>query len=233
MKAAIIIPARYDSTRFPGKPLALINGKPLIIWTCQAAARAGLPVYVATDSARIADRVRQDGYSVIMTDECRNGTERCALACDVLGDEIDIVVNWQGDSPLLPPQWAADLAEHLCRAEYGMAATVATTADAHPGMVEVSFGYHGEVKDFYRVEDGADDRRFMHVGLYAYWRAALKVYLRLEPSIREQREGLEQLRWPLNLMSIMLRPCPSYPMRECNEPGDRQILGDLLKQRIG
>jgi 3-deoxy-manno-octulosonate cytidylyltransferase (CMP-KDO synthetase) len=108
---AIIIPARYASTRYPGKPLVPLRGaqgraKTLIerSWQCAAAVAGHSGVWVATDDDRIADEVRGFGGEVVMTSpECRNGTERCADALHRLGNIADVVVNLQGDAPLSPP----------------------------------------------------------------------------------------------------------------------------------
>jgi 3-deoxy-manno-octulosonate cytidylyltransferase (CMP-KDO synthetase) len=113
----ILIPARYASSRYPGKPLVPLSGpdgiaKPLIQWTWEAgcAVPEADAVYVATDDARIYEAARGFGAEVIMTDEaCRNGTERCADALARAGIEPEIVVNLQGDAPLTPPWFLSDL----------------------------------------------------------------------------------------------------------------------------
>ena len=106
MKFRVIIPARYASTRFPGKPLADIAGKPMIVHVCERAAHAGAAtVHVATDDERVAAAVRAHGFKVVMTrDGHPSGTDRLAEAAEVLGlRDDDIVVNVQGDEPLIAP----------------------------------------------------------------------------------------------------------------------------------
>lgn len=123
-RTAIIIPARYASTRFPAKPLAQLRGpdgsKSLIQRSWEAAVATGLEnIYVATDHDDIAKEVKRFGGEVLMTsDTCRNGTERCAQAVEQLKD-IDIVVNLQGDAPLTPPWFIHDLLKGLFTRDAG------------------------------------------------------------------------------------------------------------------
>ncbi|MFN3937740.1 MAG: 3-deoxy-manno-octulosonate cytidylyltransferase [Gemmobacter sp.] len=123
--ACIVIPARYASTRYPGKPLALLRGaggtaRTLLersIMAARAAAGDAIPVHVATDDDRIADEATRIGAAVIMTDPaCRNGTERVAQAVARAGIDAEIVVNLQGDAPLTPPHFVTALVEAM-RAE--------------------------------------------------------------------------------------------------------------------
>lgn len=151
---AIVIPARYASTRYPGKPLAMLRGRdgharPLIERSWRAAmslamgeagmARAGVPgvegtglvgVWVATDDARIARAAGDFGAQVVMTSpQCRNGTERCAEALAQL-PQVDVVVNFQGDAPLTPAHWIPDLVEALAARPDAAMATAAQRASA-------------------------------------------------------------------------------------------------------
>lgn len=114
MTPLIIIPARYNSSRFPGKMLHQMNGQPLIFWTALQASLTGYDVVVATDDERIAEAVQSLPCDIVMTSpECRNGTERVAEAWECLGDEYgddwleqyDCVINWQGDNPLMPRRY--------------------------------------------------------------------------------------------------------------------------------
>ncbi|MDB5718101.1 MAG: kdsB, partial [Sphingomonas bacterium] len=122
-KVAIVIPARYASSRYPGKPLALLRGaggeaKPLIQRSWEAASRvAGIDaVYVATDDDRIRIAAEAFGARVLMTPEsCANGTERCAAALPLLDPDVEIVVNLQGDAPLTPAPFVEALVAHLRR----------------------------------------------------------------------------------------------------------------------
>lgn len=126
-RAAIIIPARMGSTRFPGKPLASLKGpdggtQPALSYTWEAAQAAAQRLgsqtacLVATDDAAIADFAREAGMDVVMTPlTCRNGTERCAAALDSLDESFDIIVNLQGDAPLTPPGMVLDVVDTLAR----------------------------------------------------------------------------------------------------------------------
>ena len=117
MDAVIVIPARYASTRYPGKPLADIRGasgraRSLIrrTWDSAREVEGTARVIVATDDVRIADAATAFGAEVMMTsDSCRNGTERCAEVAKQLGDSVGIIVNLQGDAPLTPPWFIRDL----------------------------------------------------------------------------------------------------------------------------
>ena len=221
MKAAVFIPARYASSRFPGKPLQPLTGRdgtrPLIqrTWDCAVAAVPAERVWVATDDDRIAEAVTGFGGQVVMTsDACRNGTERCADALDRLGIAPEIVVNVQGDSPLTPPWFVTGLIEALSGAPEMGVATPVLFADeqAHRRLREdraagrvggttAVFGtarqalyFSKEVLPF--VPDGAREPPvFHHVGLYAYRPEALARYRSWGPGVLEELEGLEQLRF--------------------------------------
>ena len=138
MSVSIIIPARYASTRYPGKPLVELKDKSGVSktliersWDAACAAVAARDVYVATDDERIADCVRGFGGQVIMTDPtCRNGTERCAQAVDVAGITSDIIVNLQGDAPLTPAWFVSDLIASMQKHPDDLVATPVLRCDA-------------------------------------------------------------------------------------------------------
>ena len=133
LKTVILIPARFASTRYPGKPLVDLKGaagtpKPLIRWSYEAACRVpGIAaVHVVTDDDRIAATVRNFGGSALMTSEhCRNGTERCAEALDQLDADVDLVVNFQGDALLTPSGFVTALVNQLDISPDSMVATPA------------------------------------------------------------------------------------------------------------
>ncbi len=206
MKFGVIIPARYASTRFPGKPLADLGGRPMIVRVCERAAASGAAsVHVATDDARIAEAVRASGHAVVMTRaDHASGTDRIAEAAARLGlADADIVVNVQGDEPLVPHALIAEVAQTL---EKKTAAQVATAchplrdeaALASPNVVKVVMDAQGYALYFsrsripYPREAGAACYR--HAGLYAYRAGFLGKYARLEPCQLEKAEALEQLR---------------------------------------
>jgi 3-deoxy-manno-octulosonate cytidylyltransferase (CMP-KDO synthetase) len=221
---AVIIPARYESTRFPGKPLAELCGatglaKTLIhrSWEAAASACGADRVWVATDDARIAETVRQFGGQVVMTsDRCRNGTERCAEAASEILDCPDIIVNFQGDAPLTPASLVEQLVESLADDPASAMATPALRcslstyehllADSTAGRVggtTVVFNVRNEALYFSKrilpyVPMGTaspSDHVHLHLGLYAYRRSHLLDYAAATPSDLELLEGLEQLRF--------------------------------------
>ena len=225
MSPIIIIPARYASTRYPGKPLVELRdgsgaAKTLIrrSWEAACAVLDPAEVHVATDDARIADHVADFGGQVIMTDpDCRNGTERCAQAAEVAGLEAEIVVNLQGDAPLTPSWFVADLIAAMQGDPACQVATPVLRCDAETlqnfrddraaGKVggttavfarDMTALYFSKEVIPYLPDDhdlSAEVPVFHHVGVYAYRRAALAQYAAATPTPLEGLEGLEQLRF--------------------------------------
>ena len=204
-QCAVIIPARYASTRFPGKPLALLAGKPMIrhVYEKVAASCAGL-VAVATDDQRIADAVAGFGGVAVMTSPAHpSGTDRIAEALTLLGGEYDLVVNVQGDEPLIPTSVIDELID-VMRADPGLPmATVAVPgnrATMTENNVKVVFGSDGNALYFSRSmipflrSGGTECGVWLHWGIYAYRRSALEKFVALPPGKLENAEKLEQLR---------------------------------------
>lgn len=221
----ILIPARYASKRYPGKPLVPLTGpdgvaKSLIqrTWEAACAVRGATRVAVATDDDRIADAARAFGAEVVMTSpDCRNGTERCAEALAGLDPEPGIVVNLQGDAPLTPPAFVealvdglakdpgADVATPVLRCDgAALAAFRAERAAGRVGGTTAVFAadrsglyFSKEVIPYDSVEYPANAPTpvYHHVGVYAYRPAALRAYAASEQGVLEDREGLEQLRF--------------------------------------
>jgi len=203
---SVIIPARYASSRFPGKPLADLRGKPMVVHACEQAAKSGAAsVHVATDDERIAAAVRAHGHEAVMTRaDHLSGTDRLAEAAERLGfaDER-IVVNLQGDEPLMDPGLIAEIAAALDAAREASLATAChpihdVAALSNPNVVKVVLDRHGYALYFSRAqipyprEAGGTWHR--HIGLYAYRTGFLKRYAALEPAPLERTEALEQLR---------------------------------------
>lgn len=202
----VVIPARYASTRFPGKPLADIAGKPMVVRVCERAAQSGAAgVHVATDDDRISDAVKSAGFAVVATrTDHPSGTDRIAEAARRLRLADDaVVVNVQGDEPLIDPRLVAGVAARLQeRAAASMASACHPIADeaemANPNVVKVVLDREGYALYFSRAHipypraGGAPTYR--HVGLYAYRVAFLREYAKLPPAPLEQAEALEQLR---------------------------------------
>lgn len=258
----MIIPARYASQRFPGKPLAMLRGadgaeRSLIERSWRAAtAVAGVDrIWVATDDARIADAVAGFGGQVAITPaQCRNGTERCAAALDVLGDIAPVVVNWQGDAPLTPDFIIPDLVRALADDRDAAMATPAVRCSAALYRHLVGDQEAGRVGGTTVVFDQAlhalyfskrvipyvssavtDAHRqvHLHLGVYAYRTAALRAYRPAAMSALEQLEGLEQLRF-LD-MGAPIRVVRYEPLEwdciELNNPEDVPAIEAVLQQR--
>jgi 3-deoxy-manno-octulosonate cytidylyltransferase (CMP-KDO synthetase) len=206
LKFQVIIPARYASTRFAGKPLADLQGKPMVVHVCERAKKSGAAaVHVATDDERIAAAVRAHGYSALMTRaDHPSGTDRLAEAAKKLRlKDSDIVVNVQGDEPLISPKLISQVARILAK---NRAASVSTACHAihdeaslaSPNVVKVVLDREGYALYFSRSRipfpREGDPKCYRHAGIYGYRVAFLKKYARLKPSPLEKSEALEQLR---------------------------------------
>jgi 3-deoxy-manno-octulosonate cytidylyltransferase (CMP-KDO synthetase) len=225
MSRAILIPARFQSTRYPGKPLVELKGasgeaKPLIQRSVEAARKvAGIDaVHVVTDDERIAECCAGFGASVLMTSpECRNGTERCAEALGQLGADVDLVINFQGDALLTPPGFVEALTARMDSDRDALVATPALRlrdaevralqaeeAAGRVGGTSVVVDGQGHALYFSKrliphlppgALDGGLSPVRLHVGVYAYRREALERYVAAPVSELEQLETLEQLRF--------------------------------------
>ena len=224
MNVVILIPARFASTRYPGKPLVELKGatatsKPLIQRSDEAAKRIpGVSgVFVTTDDERIAEACAGFEVGVVMTSpECRNGTERCAEALGSLHDP-DLVINFQGDALLTPPGFVTALIDHMSGNPDAMVATPAMRqrpaevralqaeeAAGRVGGTSVVTANDGRALYFskklipYLPEGVLDDEQSpvrLHIGVYAYRPQALTTYVATPPGQLEELEGLEQLRF--------------------------------------
>ena len=206
MKSVIVIPARYGSTRFPGKSLARLQGRPMIQWVWEAASRSRLSdtVIVATDDDRIADAAAKFGADVVMTKKShRSGTDRIAEVADKVSAQL--YVNVQGDEPLLSPAAVDDLIRGMMESPRIPIGTLAHRIESEaewrsPEVVKVVCNRHHEALyfsrsplPFQRVFD-PKMRLLRHVGIYAYRARALTEFVSLKPSPLELAESLEQLR---------------------------------------
>jgi 3-deoxy-manno-octulosonate cytidylyltransferase (CMP-KDO synthetase) len=196
----VVIPARYASTRLPGKPLHLLNGKPMIQWVWEAAVRAeGVEVLVATEDQRIVDAVWKFGGRAVMTSpDCASGTDRVAEAAAATSAEF--IINLQGDEPTFTPESVAIVAQALRRGE-GMA-TLDTPLDAalatDPNIVKVVKDARGYALYFSRSPLPYPRNPFAayrkHLGIYGYRRDILYRFVELPQTALEKAESLEQLR---------------------------------------
>lgn len=224
MTTVILIPARFASTRYPGKPLVELKGasgtpKSLIQRSWEAASRVPgvAAVHVVTDDERIRDAAKDFGASVIMTsDKCRNGTERCAEALGQLG-EAELVINLQGDALLTPPGFVTALIDHMAANPDAAVATPAMRqrssevralqaeeAAGRVGGTSVVTANDGRALYFSkklipylpsRALNGELSPVRLHIGIYAYRPHALDTYVATPVSELEELEGLEQLRF--------------------------------------
>lgn len=213
MSFVAIIPARFASTRLPGKPLVDIHGKPMVVHVMERALESGADrVIVATDHQQVADAVSAAGGEVCMTRaDHQSGTERLAEVIDryQFADET-IIVNVQGDEPMIPPVIVRQVAENLAKSEAGMAtlAVPITTAEEafNPNAVKVVRDARGYALYFSRAAIPWDRERFAtsrdtigetflrHIGIYGYRAGFIRRYVSWEPSPLEHIELLEQLR---------------------------------------
>lgn len=205
MKVLCVIPARYASTRLPGKPLSLIAGKPMIQRVYERACQATLPdeVVVATDNELVQKAVESFGGKVMMTSpDHPSGTDR--LAEVVLSyPDADVIVNVQGDEPMLPPEVIDRLAEAFADENLQMATLKTAMREEeydNPAAVKVVTDLNGYALYFsrsllpYPRKKPEDFKVFKHVGVYAYRRSFLLKYAALTPTPLERAESLEQLR---------------------------------------
>ena len=225
MSVLVVVPARYASTRYPGKPLVELKGatgasKSLIrrSWEAAMQVRGADRVVVATDDLRIKAAAEGFGAEVVMTSEsCVNGTERCAEAFDALGGGYEIVVNLQGDAPLTPPWFVEELIAGLKAHATAEVATPVLRCDGRAlngflsdrragrvGGTTAVFGQDRKALYFSKevipytgqsYPDDAETPVFHHVGVYAYRPSALAAYPRWARGPLEKLEGLEQLRF--------------------------------------
>ena len=233
MRSVIVIPARYASTRFPGKPLHLINGVSMLARTIAAACKAGQAtgarVLVATDDDRIAAHARELGAEPVMTDpDLPSGTDRCRAAAELAAPEADFIVNLQGDAPFTPPGHVSALIDNATRADV-VTPVINLTWEALEALREHKKSTPFSGTTCIRGEDGraiwfsknilpairseAELRAagplspvLQHVGLYGYSRKALDSIAALPPSRYEELEGLEQLRFIENGLSVYAVP---------------------------
>lgn len=207
-----IIPARYASTRFPGKPLIEILGKTMIQRVYEQAKKSTLlsDVYVATDDERIYKHVESFGGKVVYTKEDHpSGTDRCFEALANIGKSFDYVINIQGDEPFIDPS-QIDLLANVCDGNTELA-TLMIPVDSHEvlfdmGEVKITLNQNMEALYFSRMvipyikgkpqeEWHKHHNYFRHVGMYAYRNDVLEKVTKLKPSSLEMAESLEQLRW--------------------------------------
>ena len=234
MLFSIVIPARYASTRLPGKPLLEIAGKPMIQHVYERAVESGAEqVIIATDDKRIKQAAKWFGAEVCMTsDKHRSGTERLAEVIDTYDiDDNHIVINLQGDEPLLPPKCLQQVAQALDNDKDASVATLCTYMQSvdeifDPHAVKVVLDHNQHALYFTRAPVPWDREHFTdkpklteeqltvyrrHIGLYAYRAGFVKKYIQLPQTDLEKIESLEQLRVMWHGFSIVVPMAEEVP----------------------
>lgn len=213
MKVIGIIPSRYASTRFPGKPLVILGNKPIVQWVYEKAKSVLDEVYVATDDVRIAECVKSFGGKFIMTGECKSGTDRCYQAFCQIQEPCDVIVNIQGDEPFIHRSQLESIKSCFLLPETQIATLVQPFSEEdglealqNPNSPKVVLDKNGFALYFSRsiipYLRGVEQTQWLnrhlfykHIGLYAYRPQVLKEITSLPQSSLELAESLEQLRW--------------------------------------
>ncbi|MDE6339540.1 MAG: 3-deoxy-manno-octulosonate cytidylyltransferase [Muribaculaceae bacterium] len=218
MKYVVIIPARYESSRFPGKPLAKIGGEEMIVRVCKQVVKAGVEAVVATDDQRIFDCVEKAGFKAVMTSsDHRSGTERVEEAYRELHSDPDVVINVQGDEPFIQPEQIKKIIEIFEKNPEAQLATLCKKFDAQygfdalfdPNLVKVVYSENMKALYFSRsiipYVRKTDWKNWLkeadfhtHIGIYGYKAETLSRIVKLPESSLEKAESLEQLRWLQN-----------------------------------
>lgn len=246
-----IIPARYESSRFPGKPLVKIGSKSMIQRVYEQAILALCDVIIATDDERIIDEVKSfHGKAILTSPSHRSGTDRCFEAMTIYeqmsGKHVDAVINIQGDEPFINPKSIASLSNLIGRDHKNIVTLVKQIEDyselQQVSIPKVVLGKHGEALYFSRFpipyfrgnEPDSwlqNHKYYKHIGIYAYTREVLSQLVTLEPSSLEKAESLEQLRWLENGYSIFTE-YTSFESMSVDTPEDLEILLQQYAERI-
>lgn len=214
MKFVGIIPSRFASTRFPGKPLADMKGKPMIQRVYEQAQQVLEEVWVATDDNRIFEVVESFGGNVVMTStEHRSGTDRCNEAYRKIGKEFDVVINIQGDEPFIQGDQIRTLMECFTTSDVHLATLIKpfkkedgfdslfnsnspkVIINKNKEAIYFSRSIIPYIRDVHHSEWLDKHTFYKHIGMYAYKTDVLDKITKLEPSLLEKAESLEQLRW--------------------------------------
>lgn len=218
MKYICLIPARYESSRFPGKPLAKIGGEEMIVRVCKQVAKTGIDLAVATDDERIAKCVEAAGFKAVMTStNHKSGTERVEEAYRNLGSDADVVINVQGDEPFIQPSQIEKIKSLFEEDNEVELATLSKKFDPNegfdalfdPNLVKLVYSDKMEALYFSRSiipyvrktdwKNWLKEYEFhTHIGIYGYKAKTLSEIVKLPMSTLEKAESLEQLRWLQN-----------------------------------
>ncbi|WP_295902919.1 3-deoxy-manno-octulosonate cytidylyltransferase [uncultured Vibrio sp.] len=247
MSFTVVIPARFQSTRLPGKPLADIGGKPMIQWVYEQAIQAGADqVIIATDDERVASAAKLFGGEVCMTSPSHeSGTERLAEVVKVMNIADDhIVVNVQGDEPLIPPSIIKQVADNLANSVAPMATLGVEITDEsevfNPNAVKVVTDKEGYALYFSRATIPWDRDAFntdspsvnqpllRHIGIYAYRAGFINTYINWQPTALEKIECLEQLRVLWHGEKIHVDIAKEAPSAGVDTPEDLETVRAIL-----
>ncbi|EEX92687.1 3-deoxy-manno-octulosonate cytidylyltransferase [Vibrio orientalis CIP 102891 = ATCC 33934] len=250
MSFTVVIPARYQSTRLPGKPLADIGGKPMIEWVYEQAIQAGADqVIVATDDNRVEQAVKAFGGQVCMTSpDHESGTERLAEVVEEMAIADDhIIVNVQGDEPLIPPSIITQVADNLASSQAPMATLAVEISDEaevfNPNAVKVLTDKDGYAMYFSRATIPWDRDNFAkqdktiaqplmrHIGIYAYRAGFINTYINWEPTALEKIECLEQLRVLWYGEKIHVEVAKQAPAAGVDTPEDLEVVRSIIAKR--
>ncbi len=247
MKTLAIIPARYASTRLPGKPLAKIAGNPMIRHVYEKAAEAVQNVLVATDDERIKKAVQDfDGQVVMTSSEHQSGTDRCLEAYQIwekkIGETADVILNVQGDEPLLNPIDLKNLA-HSFEGENTEMATLAVKIsdienenrvfvirDENENALYFSRTPIPHLRDIPKSQWIENQTFLQHLGIYAFRPEALKTFASMKPSRLEKAEKLEQLRWLEAGRKIKVLLTENHPI-SVDTPEDLEKVRAIFSQK--
>ncbi len=242
-----IIPSRYASTRFPGKPLALLKGKPVVQWVYERSAGILEHIFVATDDERIRDAVLEFGGRAVMTSPShQSGTDRCMEAAEIIEHTYhlrpDVVVNIQGDEPFIRPEQISLLVACFEDPETEIATLVKQVEspkeifdENKPKVVfdknHFALFFSRSPIPFIRGEEAEDWFKsytfYRHIGIYAFRSEILKQITRLEPTGLEKAESLEQLRWLANGYRIKVSETMYGPVG-IDTPEDLEQAGKMI-----
>ncbi|UPQ88911.1 3-deoxy-manno-octulosonate cytidylyltransferase [Vibrio sinaloensis] len=250
MSFTVVIPARYQSTRLPGKPLADIAGKPMIQWVYEQAIQAGADqVIIATDDKRVEQAVKGFGGQVCMTSaDHESGTERLAEVVEKMSIADDhIIVNVQGDEPLIPPSIIKQVAENLADSAAPMATLAVEIEDQaevfNPNAVKVVIDKDGYALYFSRATIPWDRDNFAlepksiaqplmrHIGIYAYRAGFINTYINWQPTALEKIECLEQLRVLWHGENIHVAVAKQAPAAGVDTPEDLELVRQIIANR--
>ena len=253
MNACIIIPARWGSTRFPGKALAKIDGKTLIqrVWELAKKVKNAQEVWIATDDERIQKHCGEFGAKVVMTNaDCKNGTERVLDAIRRLKFDAKTYINFQGDAVLTPPYIVEAVIEKMLGDPNAQIATAAfklsvpqlehlkkAKANSKTSGTTVTFDKKGRALYFSRniipsLEGNPNATVYEHIGLYAYTREALEDFMSKPASALEEAEALEQLRALENgiAIDVVLVDLKGKTLWAVDTPADVTITEDIIRR---